>query len=64
MVKMVNRLTKTVMWVAEDRVKEYTEAGHSLASDNSIKPAVKVEDVINPPTNEPEKRKAGRPKKK
>ena len=33
MVQMVNRLTGTVMWVAEGRVEEYKAAGHRLAAD-------------------------------
>lgn len=31
MVKFINRLTGTVMWVAEDRVEEYKAAGHKPA---------------------------------
>lgn len=31
MVKFINRLTGTVMWVAEDRVEEYKAAGHKVA---------------------------------
>lgn len=31
MVKFINRLTGTEMWVAEDRVEEYKAAGHKLA---------------------------------
>ncbi len=31
MVKLINRLTGTVMWVAEDRVEEYKAAGHKVA---------------------------------
>ena len=32
MVKMINKILGNEMWVAEDRVKEYKEAGHKLAS--------------------------------
>lgn len=35
MVKMINAATGTDMWVAEDRVREYQEAGHKLASDKT-----------------------------
>lgn len=35
MVKFINRLTGTVMWVAEDRVDEYKVAGHKLAAETS-----------------------------
>lgn len=31
MVKMIDRLTGTDMWVAESRVDEYLAAGHKLA---------------------------------
>ena len=44
MVKMVNSLYGTEMWVAEDRVEEYKAAGHNLAASISKpveKPAVK-----------------------
>jgi hypothetical protein len=45
MVKFINRLTGTVMWVAEDRVEEYKAAGH--------KPAV----APKPPAPKPEAKK-------
>ena len=32
MVKLINKTTKTPMWVADNRVKEYMEAGHKPAS--------------------------------
>jgi len=35
MVKFINKLTGTEMLVADDRAKEYEEAGHLLASDVS-----------------------------
>lgn len=31
MVKFINKLTGSEMWVAEDRVEEYKAAGHKLA---------------------------------
>lgn len=43
MVKFINRLTGTAMWVMEDRVDEYKAAGHKLAaSSNTEKPAEKT----------------------
>lgn len=33
MIKMINRLTGTDMWVADNRVEEYKAAGHILAAD-------------------------------
>lgn len=38
MVKFINRLTGTEMWVADDRVEEYKAAGHKLAAENVEKP--------------------------
>ena len=39
MVKFINRLTGTAMWVAEDRVDEYKAAGHKLAASDIKLPA-------------------------
>lgn len=51
MVRMINGITGTEMWVADDRVNEYKAAGHILPSD-SEKPTVteeaKVEEVKEP----------------
>lgn len=44
MVEMVNFLTKTQMWVADDRVEEYKAAGHVLAADPG-KTTAEVEEV-------------------
>lgn len=33
MVKLINKLTCGEMWVAEDRVEEYTAAGYKLAAE-------------------------------
>lgn len=38
MVKFINRLTGTEMWVAEARAEEYKAAGHKLAAENAEKP--------------------------
>lgn len=35
MVKFINRLTGTTMWVAEDRVEEYKAAGHKPAASDA-----------------------------
>lgn len=46
MVEFVNPITKTAMWVADDRVEEYKAAGYSLAAKDTPKteekPTVKV----------------------
>lgn len=44
MVKMINRVTGSIMWVTEERKDEYLAAGHKLAAE----PA---------PTKEPKERK-------
>lgn len=36
MVRMINALTGTDMWVAENRVDEYKAAGHKLAAEPEI----------------------------
>lgn len=41
MVKFINKLTGSVMWVAEDRQEEYIAAGHKLAAAPDKKPAQK-----------------------
>lgn len=41
MVKMINALFGGEMWVAEDRVEEYLNAGHRLAEPPKAKPAKK-----------------------
>lgn len=43
-VEMVNKLTGSRMWVADDRVEEYKAAGHKLAASSNAtekKPASK-----------------------
>jgi len=37
MVKLINKLTCGEMWVAEDRVEEYTAAGYKLAASSEKK---------------------------
>ena len=46
MVKFINKLTGSEMWVADDRVEEYKAAGHKLAAVNAEKP--KKEPVRKP----------------
>lgn len=38
MIKFINRVTGTEMWVADSRVEEYLAAGHKLAAAPSEKP--------------------------
>ena len=38
MVKFINKLTGTEMWVAEERAEEYKAAGHERAADCVEKP--------------------------
>lgn len=45
MVKFINRLTGTEMWVADDRLDEYLAAGHKLAAVTG-KPTEEKEDGI------------------
>lgn len=33
MIKFINSITHTEMWVSEDRVEEYKAAGHKLAAE-------------------------------
>lgn len=49
MIKMINRSTGTIMWVADNRAEKYLAAGHKLAAVEAEKPAV-----------EPEKKKRGK----
>ena len=41
MVKMINRVTGSVMWVTEERKDEYLAAGHKLAASASKRTAPK-----------------------
>lgn len=47
MIRMINCLTGSTMWVAESRLDEYLGAGHKLASP-PVKPAP-AEPVKRPP---------------
>lgn len=37
MVKFINRLTGTVMYVSDERAEEYKKAGHKVATDPAPK---------------------------
>ncbi len=39
MVKMINAVLGNVMWVSEDKVEEYTAAGHKIAAAVDSQPA-------------------------
>lgn len=55
MVELINRATKTRMRVAEDRVKEYLAAGHTLAA--TPKPEAVAPKVEEKPKEEPTEEK-------
>lgn len=44
MIALINKITHTKMWVADERLNEYLEAGHVLASDISDAKPAKVAD--------------------
>lgn len=56
MVKLINKLTHTPMWVAESRVEEYLEAGHTRPESPKAKPA-EVEESEEKPKKKPATRK-------
>ena len=56
MVKFINRITGTAMWVAEDRAEEYKAAGHKPAAvpqKPAAKPAIKQ--AVNPASKKTKK---------
>lgn len=55
MIKFINAVTGNDMWVADDRVEEYTAAGHKLAAAASITKKPENKPEIAPV--QPEKRK-------
>lgn len=60
MVKFRNRLTGSIMWVADDRVEEYKKLGHKMVTDTiSEKPAETAvkEETEKPLEKTPRKRK-------
>lgn len=54
MVKMINKLTGTMMWVAEERVEEYKAAGH-LPAVSSVQKATEKETTEKPKGNKHKK---------
>lgn len=50
MIKLINSLTGSDMWVHESRLEEYLAAGHKLAAPPPAKPAAK-----NKPAKKPAK---------
>lgn len=46
MVRMINRLTGTEMWVADERVEEYKAAGHKPAADAVAEPAKETKPAV------------------
>ena len=40
MIRFINKITGTDMWVPSDRVEEYKAAGHKLAADLGTRPKV------------------------
>lgn len=56
MIRMINKLTNTEMWVAENRVEEYKAAGHKLAASSDVVPTVEAEqeEVISETDEAPE----------
>lgn len=55
MIRMINKITGSTMWVHESRLDEYLEAGHALASP-PVKPEPK-EPVKRPPAKKKTKKK-------
>lgn len=41
MIRFINKITGTEMWVPSDRVEEYKAAGHKLAADLGTRPKAK-----------------------
>lgn len=62
MIKLLNRLTGTIMWVTEERLDDYLAAGHKLAA-MSASPEVPAEPTITE-LAEPVKKSAKRRRKK
>ena len=60
MIKLINKTTNTPMWVADERVSEYLEAGHKPASDIHAKPD-KEPEVEKAADKAPEPKKESKP---
>jgi len=57
MIALINRVTGTLMWVADDRVDKYLAAGHKPVADHSMIPgkAKPKKEVAQPKEIIPEK---------
>lgn len=56
MVKFINAITGTEMWVADERVEEYKAAGHELAAASSKATEPAEEPVDEKPIKKPVKK--------
>ena len=69
MIRFINRITGTEMWVPSDRVEEYKAAGHKLAADLGTRPKhqkpvkVEVEERVEEPAVVEEEPRRGRRRK-
>lgn len=69
MIRFINKITGTEMWVPSDRVEEYKAAGHKLAADLGTRPKapkpvkVEVEERVEEPAVAEEEPKRGRRRK-
>lgn len=46
MVRLINKTTNSIMWVADERKDEYLAAGHKLAVSSSAKKPTEQEKVV------------------
>ena len=60
MIRFINRITGTEMWVPSERVEEYKAAGHKLAADLGTRPKIQKtvveEERIEKPVEEEPRR--------
>lgn len=64
MIKLINKTTGTPMWVADERVNEYLEAGHLPASEDTRKEPDMEAEVVEDPPKVPDPVKESNPTKK
>lgn len=66
MIRMINKLTKTDMWVHEDRVEAYKAAGHKPAAtvEEATQEAPAEEQPEEAPEEHPEEVQAQEPEEK
>jgi len=57
MIKLINKTTKTPMWVADERKDEYLAAGHKLAAEISAKEPIEEAKVKEVRTKKTSKKK-------